>query len=71
MTLCLHIVSTLGYLEELAEHTFDSIPSLIVLVRSRIARWSASKPLDDQRIEIDHREVILEHILHAFPRDAR
>jgi hypothetical protein len=44
---------------------------LVVLVRCRIARWSAPESLDDQRIEIDHREVILEHILHALARNAR
>lgn len=51
--------------------TFYCVPSLVVLVCRRIAGRLARIPLDHQRVQINHREMIMVHIHDALPRDAR
>lgn len=69
---CLLFVSILSSLAVVfTKRTFYGIPPLIIFVRGCIARWPASESLHDQRVQIDHRKMVLEHILHALSRHTR
>lgn len=51
--------------------TFNRVPRRPVLISWRIARWFASIPLNNKRIEINHSEMIPVHVQDTLPGDAR
>jgi hypothetical protein len=52
-------------------HTLDGIPCRVVLFSWRVTWCLAPKPLNYQRIEVDHSQMITEHINDTLTSDAR